>query len=163
MHVYSFWTALTQNLLCQTNTSVTSLGRFGDSSGVHALFLVFSSMKHRIFCILSGWSEGYEEEDISKSECATKVICQEGVIREIATLKLLVGSSELAVPLKRIVKLDCVFRGDFTMEEYHWWAGKGSNTGQLMRVGLDEDGISTSACIWRVCSNRITGVDSSLC
>lgn len=113
--------------------------------------------------ILQFWlDDWHEEEDISKSEWAPHVTCWGGAIREIATLKLLVGSSELAVPLQRIVRLDCVFPGDFTIEGWHWWAGKGLNAGQLMRVGPDEDDISTSPCIWHVCSNRITGESSTL-
>lgn len=158
MGEYSFWTALIpRNLLCQTNTRVALAGRFEDPPEECPLSLIFSAMKQRIFCSLTGWLEWHE--DISKSEWATVAICQDGVIREIATLKLLVGSSVLADPLQRIIRHDCVFRGDFTMEEYHWWAWKGLNPGQLMRVGPDEDGVSTRSCIWHVCSNRITGVN----
>lgn len=145
----------------QTGTGDTWAGRSGDpSGGPTTLPNIFISKAQNI---LQFWlDDWHEEEDVSKSEWAPQVTCWGGVIREIATLKLLLGSSALAVPLQRVVRLDCAFPGDFTIEGWHWWAGKGLNAGQLMRVGPDEDDISTSPCIWHVCSNRITGESSTL-
>lgn len=115
----------------QSDTGVTWAGRSGNPSAVPSTLPDISIPKAQNilqFC-LDDW---HEEEDISKSEWAPQVTCWEGVIREIATPKLLLGSSELAVPLQRVVSLDCAFPGDFTMEGWHWWAEKGLNAGQLM-------------------------------
>lgn len=135
--------------------------RAGNPSGVPSTLpnIGISRAQNVLQLWLDDWHEG---EDISKSEWAPQVTSRGGVIREIGTVQLLLGSSELAVPLQRIVRLDCAFPGDFTIEGWHWWAGKGLNAGQLMRVGPDEDDISTSPCIWHVCSNRITGESSTL-
>lgn len=67
---------------------------------MYTLSNLCSYEKPGIFCSLTGWLEFHKEDDISKSESATMTICQEDVIREIATPKLLVDSSELSVLCK---------------------------------------------------------------
>lgn len=88
---------------------------------IHSL-KYFNLWNIEYLAVLTGWLEGQKEEDISKSECATKVICREGAIKGNCHTKAVGGQFRACCPFAKdrynlIVSLEVILQWRDTTDE----------------------------------------------